>query len=107
LTLPPQLFEQLAALFAAELAPRIAAELADREPQGEVEPWCLLTLAEAAERLGRSERWVRQRKDAIGHVRLDGGALAFRLEDLQTFAAERVVGGRPLAERSGSALRVA
>jgi hypothetical protein len=66
--------------------------------QPEVEPWRLLTLDEAAERLGRSPRWVRQRKEAIGYVRLDGGALAFRLEELQAFAAERVVGGRRLRE---------
>jgi hypothetical protein len=94
----PAGLEQLAAAFADELAPRIAAQLAAPEAQPEVEPWRLLTLAEAAERLGRSERWVRQHKDAIGHVRLDGGALAFRLEDLQAFAAERVVGGPGIRE---------
>jgi hypothetical protein len=92
------LFEQLTAAFADELAPRIAAQLAGPEAQHEVEPWRLLTLDEASERLGRSPRWLRERKEQIGYVRLDGGALAFRLEELQAFAAERVVGGPAVRE---------
>jgi hypothetical protein len=97
-SLSPELIEQLAAAFADELAPRITAQVAAPEAQAEVEPWRLLTLAEAAGRLGRSERWLRERKEQIGYVRLDGGALAFRLEELQAFAAERVVGGPAVRE---------
>jgi hypothetical protein len=101
-TLSPELLGQLAAAFADELAPRIAAQLADNIPPAggsAVEPWRLLTLAEAAERLGRSERWLRERKEQVGYIRLDGGALAFRLEELQAFAAARVVGGPSAVER--------
>jgi hypothetical protein len=87
------LADSLAPRLADELAPRIAAHLVTREAQAEVKPWCLLTLDEAAARLGRSPRWLRARKEQIGYVRLDGGALAFRLEDLQAFATERIVGG--------------
>jgi hypothetical protein len=84
--------------------------------QPEVEPWRLLTLDEAAERLGRSPRWVRQRKEAIGYVRLDGGALAFRLEDLQrsplsVSSRSQNAASRPavadLYERSGERVRSA
>ena len=40
--------------------------------------WRLLTLQEAAERLGRSERWLRERvrRREIAVHRIDGGALA-------------------------------
>jgi hypothetical protein len=100
--------EQLiAAALVDELAPRLAAEIVGRRASGEdvtlADAWRLLTLDETADRLGRSPRWVRQRKEQIGYVRLDGGALAFRLEDLQAFAAERIVGGRALADRSEGA----
>ena len=59
----------------------------------------LLNLEEAAARLGRSTRWVRQRakEGELAHVRLDGGALAFRIEDLQAFAEERLIACRALA----------
>jgi hypothetical protein len=81
-------------LIAAELAPRLAADLAGQAAhREEAEPWRLLTLEEAAARLGRSTRWLRDRKEQIGYVRLDGGALSFRLEDLQAFAEQRRVGG--------------
>jgi hypothetical protein len=91
------------------IAEAVAGELERRgfvarasEPQAEVEPWRLLTLDEAAERLSRSPRWVRQRKETIGYVRLDGGALGFRLEDLQAFAADRVVSLADRSESSGN-----
>ena len=108
MTLPPQLLEQLIAAVADSLAPRLADELAPRivewlavpVTQPKVELWRLLTLAEAAERLGRSERWLRERKEQVGYVRLDGGALGFQLQDLQAYAAERIVGGRSPLERA-------
>jgi hypothetical protein len=51
------------------------------------EPWRLLSLAEAAERLGRSERWLRERvrRRELPVVRFDG-KLAFQLDDLIAFA---------------------
>jgi hypothetical protein len=51
------------------------------------EPWRLLSLPEAAGRLGRSERWLRERvrRGDIAVVRLDG-KLAFELADLTAFA---------------------
>jgi hypothetical protein len=85
-----------------ELADRVADRLAATDrPTVEPEPWRLLNVREAAERLGRSERWVRARVKSgdLATVRLDGGALAFDVDDLRAFAAERRVGGRALAWR--------
>jgi excisionase family DNA binding protein len=67
----------------------------------EAAQWRLLDLDEAAERLGRSTRWVRERvkRGDLPHVKLDGGALAFELADLQAFADARRVGDKPLAGR--------
>ena len=93
------LAEQLVAALAAELAPRLAAELAGQVPSAPApEPWHLLDVEEAAARLGRSTRWVRYRAKLgdLPHVRLDGGALAFELDDLRDFACERRI---PLAGR--------
>jgi phage-related baseplate assembly protein len=81
-------------MLADAIAPRVADEvsrLLTLEPE-QREPWRLLTLEEAAARLGRSTRWTRERKERIGYVRLDGGALAFELEDLRGFARARRVG---------------
>lgn len=87
--------------FLDELAERVAAKLANelegRQPAPDAgEPWRLLTLKEAAARLGRSERWLRERakRGDVAHVRLDGGALAFDVDDLREFARARRVGGR-------------
>jgi hypothetical protein len=53
----------------------------------------LLTLGEAAERLSRSSRWLRQRvrSHEIGVVRLDAGALAFTHADIDDFIARHRV----------------
>lgn len=106
MTVPPLVLEQLVAAIAAELAPRVAEELARREstPAAVEEPWRLLTLEEAASRLGRSTRWVRDRvkRGELPHVKLDRGAFAFELADLQAFAEERRVsadGARALSRR--------
>lgn len=81
---------------ADELAPRVAAALNGQGPTApeEPEPWRLLDLKEAAARLGRSERWVRERvkRGELVHVRLDGGALAFDVADVREFARARRVG---------------
>jgi hypothetical protein len=88
-----ELVEQFVAALVEQLAPRIAAELAASMPaSGEVsEPWRLYDLEEAAGMFGRSTRWVRERvkRGDLPFVKLDGGALAFELEDLQAFARAR------------------
>lgn len=83
----PLLREELASIVRAELD---AAGVSGGSP---AEPWRLLTLEDACERLSRSGRWVRERVKSgeLPVVRLDGGALAFEIEDLQAFAAARRV----------------
>jgi hypothetical protein len=90
LALPPELVEAI--------ADRTAELVLERLPAAEaLEPWRLVDVEEAARRLGRSTRWVRGRKDDIGWIRLDGGALAFDLDDLRRFAHERRIACTPLA----------
>jgi hypothetical protein len=74
--------------FAELVAEKVAAKVPEDETE---EAWHLADVEEAAQRLGRSTRWIRDHKDEIGRVRLDGGALAFRLEDLRAFADKRRV----------------
>jgi hypothetical protein len=83
---------------ADHVAEKVAANL---PPARAPEPWRLLNVKEAAERLGRSERWIRERVKTgdLATIRLDGGALAFDVDDLRAYAAERRVGGRTLAWR--------
>lgn len=85
--------EQLLTAFLDELAERVAAKIRDGLPAQE-EPWRLWTLGETAERLTRSERWVRERvkRGQLPSVRLDGAALAFLPADVQAFAEARRVG---------------
>lgn len=92
------LLEELVAELAAQLAPRVAAELGT-PASPEAEPWRLVDVEEAAARLGRSTRWVRERakRGDLPFVKLDGGALAFEVDDLRAFAASRRVA--PLAGR--------
>lgn len=88
-----------------ELAERLAAILLEHDaapPAGE--PWRLLDVGEVAVVLGRSRRWVHGAvKDrGLPFIRLDGGALAFDLEDVRTWARARRVPaemGDPLAGR--------
>jgi hypothetical protein len=83
---------QLIDVLAEAIAPRVAELVAEQvTPARLEEPWRLLSVEEAAQRLGRSTRWVRDHKDVIGWVRLDGGAFAFDIEDLRRFARERRV----------------
>jgi hypothetical protein len=57
------------------------------------EEWRLWNLSETARRLGRSERWVRERvkEGTLPRIRLDGGALMFDPKDVQSFARARRV----------------
>lgn len=82
-------------LLREELASIVRTELEEAGALGTspAAPWRLLTLEDACERLGRSGRWVRERvrSGELPVVRLDGGALAFEVADLQAFAAARRV----------------
>jgi excisionase family DNA binding protein len=98
----PELLDSFLDLVVDRLVPPLAAELATTlsQVQSETEPWRLLNVDEAAARLGRSSRWVRERakRGQLAFVRLDGGALAFELEDVQAFAgARRISAGEPTA----------
>jgi hypothetical protein len=106
--------------FVDELAERVTDRvLAELETQGAPaeEEWRLLTVEQVAERLGRSTRWVRQRAKGytdrqsgewipatLPFVQLDGGALAFALEDVQAFARERRIASNPLAGSSNASI---
>jgi hypothetical protein len=88
LAVPPELVE----LIVGRVAEIVAGSLEIAPPP---DPWRLLSTADVAAALGRSERWVRDHKDAIGWVRLDGGPPRFRMEDVQAFAdARRIDAGR-------------
>lgn len=113
MTLSPALLDELVVLLAAELAPRVAAELRESLASTAVaESWRLLDVDEAAACVGRSTRWVRERtkRGELPFVRLDGGALAFELDDLRAFAqARRIAAAEPwaLADRLQGALQPA
>ncbi len=88
-----------------EIAQRVAAILhgkgLDPSPG---ESWRLLSVDEVAASLGRSRRWVHGAvKDrGLPFIRLDGGALAFDLDDVRTWARGRRVPAEtddPLAGR--------
>lgn len=93
MTLPANMLDLLVAELASRLAPAIAAEFDGGASAAPAEGWRLLTLEDVCGRLGRSDRWVRERvkRGDLPHVRLDGGALAFDLEDVKAFAAARRV----------------
>lgn len=80
-----------------EIVDSIADAVAERLLSAATPPtereWRLLNVEEAAARLGRSTRWLRERAKCgdVPYVRLDGGALAFEVADLQAFAAARRV----------------
>jgi hypothetical protein len=75
------------------ISDRVVEKLSAVERPEQPEAWRLLTLKEAAERLTRSPSWLRERarRGDIPPVRLDGGALAFRLEDLRVLADSRLL----------------
>lgn len=92
----PEVLEQLITAIAEQIAPRVAAALAGHEQAPtEIEPWRTIGLPEAAERLGRSERWVRERtKDAadpLPFLRLGDGSLRFDADDVRAWARRRRV----------------
>lgn len=96
---PANAVDAMLELVADQVATRVLAELEDRSPATADEPWRLLTLEDAAARLGRSTRWLRDRvkRGDLPYVRLDGGAFAFELDDLRAFALERRIACTPLA----------
>jgi excisionase family DNA binding protein len=102
---PPGPLDVLLDLVVERLVSPIAAELAALpRAEPEAEAWHLLTVQEVAARLGRSARWVRERakRGDLPFVRLDGGALAFEIDDVRAFAQARRVPATappPLAAR--------
>lgn len=56
----------------------LAAKLAERLEQPAASPW--LTVAQAAEYIGASERWFRERLYSIPHSRVDGRIFVDRRE---------------------------
>jgi hypothetical protein len=84
--------------FLDELAERVATRLSTngKSSDAPADPWRLWTLAETAERLTRSERWVREKAKTgeLASIRLDGGraALAFDPADVRAFARKRRIG---------------
>src|SRR4051812_1057686 len=82
-----------------DVAERVAAKLtAAGKPtaqEGQREPWRTIGLAEVAEMLGRSERWVRERaKDPLAplpRLALDGGSMRFDPDDVRAWARRRRV----------------
>jgi hypothetical protein len=101
----PELLDRLVGELTELLAPRVAAELAARMPMPTTAgQWRLLDVEEAAAAFGRSTRWVRERakRGDLPYIRLDGGGLAFEVDDLRAFTASRRVSADsrdPLAGR--------
>lgn len=93
MSLPPNVLDELVETIAESVAARVLTGLRPPAATSDSEPWRLLTLEEAAARLGRSGRWVRERvkRGDLPFVKLDGGALGFEITDLQAFAQTRRV----------------
>ena len=96
MTLPPNVLEELVDEIAERISARVLVGL-ERPPAAESEPWRLVDVEEVAARLGRSRRWVHGavKERGLPFVRLDGGALAFDLDDVRAWARDRRV---PAAE---------
>lgn len=60
----------------------LADALAERLLQPETTQW--MTIAEAAEHMRCSDKWIRGRLDEIPHVKVDG-KLLFRRDELDSF----------------------
>jgi hypothetical protein len=99
------LLEELVSRVASRVAAELTLQLVDlsvTQLPRSGDDWRLWDVDETARRLGRSPRWVRDHKNEIVYVKLDKGALAFRPEDVQRFAADRRV---PLLDDDRSRLR--
>jgi predicted DNA-binding transcriptional regulator AlpA len=93
-SVPPTVVDEILEVFADALAPRIATALAATIPASDpAEPWRLMGVEEVAAVVGRSRRWVHSavKERGFPFIRLDGGALAFDLEDVRAWAHERRV----------------
>lgn len=100
------ILEQLAELAPAlrmELAGIVREEIARADFSGGAEVWRLLSLDDVCERLGRSERQVREwvKTGELACIRLDAGALRFDIDDVQAFARGRRIGGPELPPLPG------
>jgi predicted DNA-binding transcriptional regulator AlpA len=103
-TLPADALAVLVDLLANAVAARVAAIVLDAmTASGQAtsqagtrpspEAWRLLNVAQVAELLGRSPRWVHGavKDKGLPYIRLDGGALAFDVDDVRAWARARRV----------------
>jgi hypothetical protein len=98
--IPAGFLTELVSQLAAELAPLVADELRAGPSPTSAERWRLLDAEQAAEILGRSERWVRERttRGDLPFVKLDDGGRMYDPEDLRAFAkARRIAANEPEA----------
>ena len=77
---------------ARRAADLVLEQLASSEPADD--GLRLLSAGEVGALMGRSERWVRERKRRgdLPHVRLDGGAPMYRRCDIEAFIQARRIG---------------
>jgi excisionase family DNA binding protein len=80
-------------LFVQQIAKELAARVVDQLEITPAPTWKLLTAADVATRLGRSESWVRERArtGSLPHVQLDGGSRRFLPDDVEAYARARRV----------------
>jgi hypothetical protein len=87
--------ERLLVGFTDAIAQRVASRLAEElPPSPAVEPeWRLVDETTAAALLGRSPRWLRERRraGALPWIKLDGRGAMYDVDDLRAFAAARRV----------------
>lgn len=95
MNLPSEVVDEFAAQVAALLAPKVIVALGRVSlSSGSPTPaWALVGVDEVAAVLGRSKRWVHGavKERGLPFIRLDGGALAFDLEDVRGWALDRRV----------------
>jgi predicted DNA-binding transcriptional regulator AlpA len=102
-TVPPGLLDLIVDAVAERVAERLRPMLI--APTIEQEPWHLVGVDDVARALGRSRRWVHGavKERGLPFIRLDGGALAFDLQDVQAWAESRRV---PAADEDPLAVRL-
>lgn len=74
-----------AALLQARLAQLLDAPAAAQQQQSAANADRLLTVKEAAERLGVSPQWLYQRWEKLGGIKLDAGTLRFPMSALDSY----------------------
>jgi excisionase family DNA binding protein len=92
--------EQTVNAIADLIAERVAEQLQSQLAAPPAEAWRLVSVDEIANILGRSKRWVHGavKERGLPYIRLDGGALAFSIEDVRAWAEARRVPRREEGE---------